>query len=166
MLAWARSVRQASEVTVPPLSTDEELAWRSLMRLVFSVPRALDDDLQRTCGLSTTQYSVLMHLSESTDRQLRMSDLAGRCGLSPSHISRVIDQMAAEGLVERRRPESSDGRSTLAVLTKRGMSTLRRAWPHHIRSVRALAFDHLSDEETAALGRMRERLAEHLDDSR
>jgi DNA-binding MarR family transcriptional regulator len=150
-------------VTVPPLSTDEELVWRSLMGLVFMLPRAVDEDLQRTSGLSSTQYSVLMHLSESPDRRLRMSDLAGHCGLSPSHITRVIDHMAAEGLVERRRPESSDGRSTMAVLTKRGMSTLRRAWPHHIRSVRALAFDHLTAEETKALGGILERLAKNLD---
>jgi DNA-binding MarR family transcriptional regulator len=133
------------------------------MRLVFVLPRAIGEDLQRTCGLSSTQYSVLMHLSESPDRQLRMSDLAGRCGLSPSRITRVVDHMAAEGFVERRRAESSDGRSTMTVLTTRGMSTLRRAWPHHIRSVRAFAFDHLTDEETEALGRMLERLAARLD---
>jgi DNA-binding MarR family transcriptional regulator len=153
-------------VTVLPLTSDEELVWRNLMRLVFQLPRAIDEDLQRTCGLSSTQYSVLMHLSESPDRQLRMSDLAGRCGLSPSHITRVIDQMTGQGLVERRRPESSDGRSTLAVLTKQGMSTLRSAWPHHIRSVRALAFDHLTADETRTFGHLLERLAEHLDTPR
>jgi DNA-binding MarR family transcriptional regulator len=98
-----------------PLNTDEDLVWRSLMRLVFRLPRALDDDLQRSCGLTSTQYSVLMHLSEATGQQLRMSDLAGRVSLSPSRISRVIDQMTADGLVERR-PGSSDGRSTLAAL--------------------------------------------------
>ena len=150
-------------MTIPPLTSDEELLWRSLMRLVFQLPRAIDEDLQRTCGLSSTQYSVLMHLSESPDRQLRMSDLAGSCGLSPSRITRVIDQMSGQGLVERRRPESSDGRSTLAVLTKRGMSTLRSAWPHHIRSVRELAFDHLTADETRTVGQILERLAEHLD---
>jgi len=153
-------------VTVPPLTSDEELLWRSLMRLVYQLPRAIDEDLQRTCGLSSTQYSVLMQLSESPDRQLRMSDLAGRCGLSPSHITRVIDQMSGQGLVERRRPESSDGRSTFAVLTKRGMSTLRSAWPHHIRSVRELAFDHLTADETRTFGHVLERLAEHLDTPR
>lgn len=150
-------------MNVLPLTSDEELLWRSLMKLVFVLPRAIEEDLQRSCGLSSSQYSVLMHLSEAPDRQLRMSDLAGSCGLSPSRITRVIDEMSAEGLVERRRPESSDGRSTLAVLTKRGMSTLRRAWPHHIRSVRALAFDHLSADEASSVGHVLERLAEGLD---
>jgi len=153
-------------VTVPALSTDEERVWRNLMRLVFLLPRALGEDLQRTCGLSSTQYSVLMHLSESPDGQLRMSDLAGRVNLSPSRITRVVDQMSSAGLVERRRPETSDGRSTMAVLTDQGISTLRQAWPHHLESVRTLAFDHLSAEETRTLGRILERLADHVEDPR
>jgi DNA-binding MarR family transcriptional regulator len=145
-----------------PLNDDEELVWRSLMRLVFTLRPALDEDLQRTCGLSSTEYSVLMHLSESPDRQLRMSELADRTSLSPSRISRVIDAMARAGLVERRPGSGSasgDGRNTFAALTRTGLSTLRRAWPHHLRSVRQRAFDHLTAEETRTLGSILERLA-------
>jgi DNA-binding MarR family transcriptional regulator len=147
------------------LNDDEELVWRSLMRLVFTLRPALDEDLQRSCGLSSTEYSVLMHLSESPDRQLRMSDLADRTSLSPSRISRVIDEMARVGLVERR-PGPGDGRNTFAALTRTGLSTLRRAWPHHLRSVRKRAFDHLAPEETRILGPILQRLAEAGDASR
>jgi DNA-binding MarR family transcriptional regulator len=148
-------------VTELPLNDDEELAWRSLMRLVFTLRPALDDDLQRSCGLSSTEYSVLMHLSESPDRQLRMSDLAARTSLSPSRISRVIDDMARDGLVERRSGAGSgDGRNTFAAVTRSGLTNLRRAWPHHLRSVRQRAFDHLTPEETRILGVLLQRLAE------
>jgi DNA-binding MarR family transcriptional regulator len=148
-----------------PLNDDEELVWRSLMRLVFTLRPALDDDLQRSCGLSSTEYSVLMHLSESPDRQLRMSELADRTSLSPSRISRVIDAMARVGLVERR-SGSADGRNTYAALTKTGLSTLARAWPHHLRSVRQRAFDHLTAEETRILGSILQRLAQAGDAAR
>lgn len=147
-----------------PLNDDEELVWRSLMRLMYTLRPALDEDLQRSCGLSSTEYSVLMHLSESPDRQLRMSELADRTSLSPSRISRVIDGMARLDLVERR-PGSGDGRSTFAALTRTGLSTLRRAWPHHLRSVRQRSFDHLSSEETRLLGPLIQRLAEAGDAS-
>jgi DNA-binding MarR family transcriptional regulator len=147
------------------MNDDEELVWRSLMRLVFTLRPALDEDLQRSCGLSSTEYSVLMHLSESPDRQLRMSDLADRTSLSPSRISRVIDGMTRGGLVERR-PGSGDGRNTFAALTTTGLSTLGRAWPHHLRSVRSRAFDHLTAEETRVLGPLLQRLAEAGDTSR
>jgi DNA-binding MarR family transcriptional regulator len=146
------------------MNDDEELVWRNLMRLVFTLRPALDEDLQRSCGLSSTEYSVLMHLSESPERQLRMSELADRTSLSPSRISRVIDKMAQAHLVERR-AGSGDGRNTFAGLTKTGMSTLRRAWPHHLRSVRKRAFDHLTAEETHVLGPLLQRLAEAGDAS-
>jgi DNA-binding MarR family transcriptional regulator len=160
-------VRQAGGVVDLVLNDDEELVWRSLMRLVFTLRPALDEDLQRSCGLSSTEYSVLMHLSESPDRQLRMSELADRTSLSPSRISRVIDGMARSGLVERRPGAGSgDGRNTFAALTRTGLATLRRAWPHHLRSVRHRAFDHLSPEEVRALGPLLQRLADVGDASR
>ena len=147
------------------LNDDEELVWRSLMRLVFTLRPMLDEDLQRSCGLTSTEYSVLMHLSEAPDRQLRMSDLAERTNLSPSRISRVIDTMARVELVERR-PGSDDGRTTFAAVTRTGLAALRRAWPHHLRSVRQRAFDHLSPDEVRMLGPILARLVEAGDASR
>ena len=147
------------------MNQDEELVWRSLMRLVFTLPRALGDDLQRSCGLSSTEYSVLMHLSESPDGQLSMSDLAERTSLSPSRISRVIAEMARVRLVERR-PGSVDARTTFATVTSTGAATLKRAWPHHLRSVRERAFDLLTPDEVRTLGPILQRLAEAGDEPR
>jgi DNA-binding MarR family transcriptional regulator len=161
----AGDLRQADEVADPSLNDDEELVWRNLMRLVFTLRPALGEDLQRACGLSSTEYSVLMHLSESPDRQLRMSDLAYRTRLSPSRISRVIDEMAKAGMVERR-ASGGDGRNMFAALTRAGGASLRRAWPHHLRSVRQRSFDHLTPEETCLLGPILQRLAEVSDISR
>jgi DNA-binding MarR family transcriptional regulator len=159
MLVFPTNVRQGDGVAGPSLNDDEELVWRSLMRLVFRLRPALGEDLQRASGLTSTEYSVLMHLSESPDRQLCMSDLADRTSLSPSRISRVIDEMAKGGLVERR-PGSGDGRNTFAALTTAGLTRLRRAWPHHLRSVRERSFDHLTPTETRFLGPILQRLAE------
>jgi DNA-binding MarR family transcriptional regulator len=146
-------------VDVPPLNDDEELVWRNLMQLVFNLPRDLGDDLQRACGLSSTEYSVLMHLSEAPDGQLYMSELARRVNLSPSRITRVIHDMSGMGLVERR-PGALDARTTYAALTKTGLVKLRRAWPHHLRSVRRRAFDHLSAEDARVLGPILQRLVD------
>ena len=129
------------------------------MRLVFRLPRALGEDLQRSCGLTSTEYTVLMHLSEAPDQRLSLSELADRTSLSPSRISRVIAEMSRLNLVERR-PGSADGRVTIASVTKSGAATLKRAWPHHLRSVRERAFDQLSPEEVRILGPILERLAD------
>jgi DNA-binding MarR family transcriptional regulator len=149
-------------VSVRPLDDAEELFFRSLMRLTITLPRVMGDDLERSCGMNATEYRVLMHLSEAPDRQLRMSDLAERTGLSPSRITRVVDAMADGGLVEKVQG-SHDGRSTLATLTNEGLATLRRAYPHHLRSVRRTVFDHLERDETLAIGTVLRRLAEAVD---
>ena len=145
-----------------PLDEAEELLFRSLMRLSITLPRTLGDDLEHSCGLTATEYRVLMHLSEAPGQQLRMSDLADRTGLSPSRMTRVVDTMAEDGLVEKRQG-SDDGRSMLATLTKGGLARLRRAYPHHLRSVRRNVFDHLSVKETLAIGPVLSRLATAVD---
>jgi DNA-binding MarR family transcriptional regulator len=149
-------------LSVTPLDDAEEFFFRSLMRLSITLPRTLGDDLERSCGLNATEYRVLMHLSEAPGQQLRMSDLADRTGMSPSRITRVVDNMAEAGLVEKRQG-SDDGRSTLATLTKRGLGTLRRAYPDHLRSVRRNVFDHLGRNETLEVGPVLSRLAKAVD---
>lgn len=151
-------------MTAAPLDEHEEVFFRALMRLAISAPRAMGDDLERACGLSATEYRVLMFLSEAPSRQLRMSDLAERIGLSPSRITRVIDDMVRQGLVERR-PGPDDARSTLATLTRSGLARLRRAWPHHLQSVRQNVFDHLDADEICGVGPILERLARAIDAS-
>ena len=144
------------------LTDDEEIVWRNLMRLAFGLPRVLADDIQRASGVTWAQFSVLMHLSQSDDLQLRMSDLAWRVELSPSRISRVVDELITDGLVERRACPG-DRRSIVAALTEAGSVTLQDAWPHYLRIVRFLAFDHLTAAETQAFGLVLERLVQALE---
>jgi DNA-binding MarR family transcriptional regulator len=148
--------------TPPALTMPEELFWRSLMRLVITVPRAMDKDLERSCGVSGTEYLVLMHLSEASASKLRMSDLAVRTALSASRITRVVDGMMAEGLVEKK-PCAEDRRATQVTLTSQGLARLRDAYRHHLQSVRHNIFDHLTDAETAAVGPVLDRLAGAVD---
>ena len=147
---------------IPPLDAHEELLWRSLMRLAITVPRAMSDDLERSSGLNGTEYLVLMHLSEAPGRRLRMSDLADRTALSPSRITRVVELMAGRGLVSKQ-PGPDDGRSMLAALTRQGLAVLKRAYPHHLHSVRRNVFDPLAGAEVGKLGPVLHRLADAVD---
>jgi DNA-binding MarR family transcriptional regulator len=138
---------------VAPLSVEEEAFLRAWSRAAMTVPRALDADLMID-GISLSEYTVLMHLSEATDRSLRMSDLACACALSLSGVSRVVGRLEGQGLVVRER-YSRDGRGLNAVLTDAGLARLRRAWPTHLASVRRHVMNHLSELDlpvvTAAL---------------
>lgn len=84
-----------------PLTPREERTWRTLMRLMVVMPRAIDEGLSQDGGLTLTRYVVLMRLSEASDRSLRMTDLAEASAISPSRMTRIIQPMVTEGLVAR-----------------------------------------------------------------
>ncbi|WP_256105968.1 MarR family winged helix-turn-helix transcriptional regulator [Streptomyces sp. ODS05-4] len=133
-----------------PLSEEEEAAWRSLARLLTVLPRVLEVDLQKAARISMTEYAVLMSLSEAPDRQLGMSELAARAGVSPSRTSRIVDAFAEQGLITRSR-SAGDGRSNVAALTDAGFARLRDAYPAHLASVRHRVVQHLDGVDLPAL---------------
>jgi DNA-binding MarR family transcriptional regulator len=137
---------------VKPLTRKEEAAWRALGRAVLVIPRVLDNDLLDTHGLNVTEYSVLFNLSETPDRSLRMGDLAHYVSITVSGLTRVVDRLSRQGLVERVRDES-DGRGQVAVLTAAGFRRLERAWPTHLASVRRHVIDHLSELDLMAFAK-------------
>ena len=116
--------------------------WRALMRIVTILPRNLDSDLVQGAGLTASEYTTLMHLSEAPGRELRMADLAAASGLSASRMTRLVGDLQSRGLVSKR-VSSADGRSNIAKLTTQGSAKLRAAWPAHLASVRRRVFDHL-----------------------
>src|SRR2546429_2077633 len=101
--------RAARGPAVAPLSAGEEAFLRAWSRAALTVPRALDADLLAGQGMSLSEYTALMHLSEAPGRSLRMSDLASACALSLSGMSRSVSRLEALGLVGRVR-SSWDGR--------------------------------------------------------
>jgi DNA-binding MarR family transcriptional regulator len=144
------------ERSLVPLTEEEEAFIRAFARASMVLPRALEADLLREQRMSLTEYFTLMHLSESPDRRLRMSDLAAAAALSLSGMTRIVNRLADLGLVQRERP-ADDGRGWHAVLTDAGLQRLREAWPAHLASARRHMFDHLSAVDlpafTAALAR-------------
>src|SRR5450755_793414 len=110
-----------------PLSANEEVVWRALMRIVKVLPRHLDSDLVRGAGVTASEYTTIMHLSEASNRELRMSDLANATGLSASRMTRLVDDLQARALLTKV-VSSTDARGNVAKLTPRGMAKLRAAW--------------------------------------
>lgn len=132
------------------------------MRVVLTLPRHLHNDMIRATGLTSSEYTVLMDLTEAPNRQLRMADLATAAGLSASRTTRVVDELQSRGLVTRR-VSSSDGRSSLAELTAKGLTKLRSAWPAHLTSVRHRVFDHIDPEALPDAAHALEAVAVQLD---
>jgi DNA-binding MarR family transcriptional regulator len=149
---------------IEPLSPTEDALWRALMRIVKSLPRNLDSDLVQGAGLTASEYSTIMHLSEAPNRELRMSELANAAGVSASRTTRLVDDLQSRSLV-RKVASSTDARGNIAKLTPRGMAKLKEAWPIHLESVRTQFLDHLDPAAIPALARELSMAADQLDDS-
>jgi DNA-binding MarR family transcriptional regulator len=145
-----------------PLTPTEETFWRALMRLTLTLPRQLNDDMVRAAGLTASEYTVIMNLSEAPNRQLRMADLASAAGLSASRTTRLVDDLQSHGLVVKR-ASSADGRSNLAELTSLGLTKLRSAWPAHVTSVRNRVLDHIPPGALAKTTQALEAVAAQLE---
>jgi DNA-binding MarR family transcriptional regulator len=150
--------------TVEPLSSTEEALWRAVMRIVKVIPRDLDSDLIRGAGLTASEYTTIMHLSEAPNRELRMADLANATGLSPSRTTRLVDDLRSRGLVTKT-ASSSDARGNVARLTPRGMAKLKSAWPVHLASVRRRFFDSIDAKAVEGVAKALSEVALHLEDT-
>lgn len=129
------------------LLTERELgAWRSFLRAHAQVTRTLEAELVAEQDLALPSYDVLLQLAESPARRLRMTELADRVMLSRSGLTRLVDRLVREGLVERTSCPN-DARGTNAVLTDAGLDRLRRAAPTHLRGVSEHVTSRLEDAE-------------------
>ena len=132
------------------LTSAEMAAWRGFIETCAPLTAALERDLADH-QVSLGDYQVLVYLSEADGGAMRMCDLAEALRLSPSGLTRRLDGLVGRGLVERRRSER-DGRVMMAELADDGRAVLERTAPHHVASVRQRIFEHLDDDQVAAMG--------------
>ena len=76
--------------------------------------RTYADQRARQLGISRAQWTVLMRLDRSEG--LKQSELADIMELQPITLTRLLDRLAANGLIERR-PDPNDRRANRLYLT-------------------------------------------------
>ena len=157
-------VSSASQSAAAPrwLDADEQKAWRAWLYSAQLLMDRLDRELTHETGISHAYYEILVALSETPGRKLRMSELADRCLSSRSRLSHAVSRLEERGWVGRELCPD-DGRGQLAVLTDNGFAALEAAAPIHVESVRTHLFDQLSPEQVAAMRDLGETLLAHLD---
>ena len=132
-------------------------AWRAFLRVHAQLTRTLEAELVAAHELPLPSYEVLLHLAEAPSRRLRMTELADRVLLSRSGLTRLVDRLERDALVERASCPN-DARGTHAVLTDAGLNRLRDAAPTHLRGVAEHVIDRLSPAEVAQLKTLMDKL--------
>jgi DNA-binding MarR family transcriptional regulator len=121
-------------------------AWRAFLYAYSRVVPTLDRELVRAHDMSFNQFEVLTWLRRAGRDGFRMSDLASRVVLSPSGVTRAVDQLERKGLVERCVFEG-DKRGHLATITAEGRILLRKATNVHLDGLRKHFLNHVSRAE-------------------
>lgn len=144
----------------PLTAQDQRLGpWRAFLLAHARVARRLDDELRAAHDLSFAEYDALLTIATAPERRIRMRQLADRVLLSKSGVTRLIDRLVVDGLVER---DScvSDARGAEAVLTEAGLDRLRVASTTHLRGISDHFLDVLDDQQLAEVGRAMQAVAE------
>lgn len=132
-------------------------AWRNFLRTHNHLMRLLEQDLQSQHKIPLGSYDVLVQLAEAPGNRLRMSELAQAVLLSRSGLSRLVDRLQKDGLVQRE-PDPLDARGLFTVLTEKGRGTLRDAAVVHLGGVSRLVVDRLSEGDLRQLSELMAKL--------
>jgi DNA-binding MarR family transcriptional regulator len=135
-----------------PVDESELGAWRAFIQTHARLLHRLDEELQAAHGLSIAEYDALLQLVTAPERRLRMSTLADRVLLSRSGITRLVDRLVADGMVERSACPT-DARGSMATITQAGVSRLRAASKTHLEGVRKYFLNVVTLDEQATIER-------------
>lgn len=145
------------------LNQEEQQFWRLLIKAKVKLDRALDHTLQQSEGLSSTEFAVLVTLSEAPEHSLRLKDLCCTLDWDRSRASHQITRMQRRGFVEKLKCDG-DARGVVVSLCDEGLRRLEQAAPDHVEVVRRIVFDDLDQNDLPAIIRFLEQVAHNSHD--
>jgi DNA-binding MarR family transcriptional regulator len=144
------------------LSAAEQRAWRAYLEATNLLLDALDRQLQQDAGMPHGYYEILVRLSESPSRAMRMSELAVATRSSRSRLSHAVARLEERGWVERV-DCPTDRRGQVAHLTDKGFGVLEAAAPAHVEMVHAQVIDRLTPDQITQLEAIGQAIVEGLE---
>lgn len=131
-------------------STSPRSAWLGFLRahavLVGEVERRL-----KSKGLPALEtYDVLWALEQAPGQKLRMHELSDAVVVTRSNLTRLVDRLEMQKLVERER-DPDDRRGAFAVLSTAGRRLRREMWPTYEAAINELFDTQLSGSEARLL---------------
>lgn len=141
----------ATHTDEPRWLNDEEMElWRLILRGDWRIDRSIDEALQQGEGITVAEFSVLVVLTESEEPAVRLKEICRKLEWDRSRTSHQITRMERRGLIVKEKSEC-DARGVEVRVTEEGRRRIEAAAPGHVEVVRQLIFDHITEEEKAAL---------------
>jgi len=134
-------------------------AWTALTAAHARITGQLSTALGRACGLSITEFEILLRLSQAPPAGIRVGGLNSAVRLTQPALSRAVARLARRGYLTRA-DTADDRRGVLITITRAGQDALRCAVPVHAQTIRESLLDPLMPDEQDLLARALARVAE------
>jgi DNA-binding MarR family transcriptional regulator len=108
-------------------------------------------------GLTMADFDALLNLSRAEDNRLRRVDLVEALMLTPSGVTRLLEGLQEDGLVENVHCDD-DARVTWARLTEEGIETLECVGATYAKRLQELFDGVLDADELTRLSELLEKL--------
>ncbi|APT84771.1 MarR family winged helix-turn-helix transcriptional regulator [Corynebacterium aquilae] len=144
------------------LTPEQQRMWRLLLDAHAVIFRRIDEQLHTDSELGSSEYSVLVRLSEAPETTLRLNQIGTYLGWDRSRCSHLIRRMEKRGLVDKKTC-AEDGRGILVSLTDLGAERLSAAAPGHADLVKSMIFSDLSSDDIETLSTFYRRIIERRD---
>ena len=158
----AQEIAQEAAEETRWLTAEEQLAWRTFLTACQTLFSAVDAQLLRDSDIPHGYYEILVRLSETPGRALRMTQLAEASTSSKSRLSHAVARLEERGWV-RRTDCPTDRRGQVAQLTDEGFAALAAAAPGHVDQVRRSLIDRLTPEQVEQLREISAAIIEGTD---
>jgi DNA-binding MarR family transcriptional regulator len=139
------------------LTAEEQRAWRAFLTACQTLFSAIDAQLAHDANIPHGYYEILVRLSETPGRALRMTQLAEASTSSKSRLSHAVARLEERGWVKRT-DCPTDRRGQVAQLTDEGFAALAAAAPGHVAQVRRSMIDQLTPEQIEQLREISEAI--------
>lgn len=130
------------------LTDTHQQAWARIMRASGRIMLAVETALKKAGHPPLAWYDLLLELKRVHPEGLRPYQLQSRMLVQQYNMSRLIERMVKNGLVQRQSCED-DGRGHIIYITESGLQLQQAIWPVY-RQVLAQEVGMNLDEEAAA----------------
>jgi DNA-binding MarR family transcriptional regulator len=158
------SMDAATTVTPRWLNDREQTAWRAYLEMNAKLAARLNKEMSDNSGISISDFSVLVPLSEHPEGRMRVLELARALGWEKSRLSHQLTRMQQRRLIERSNC-NEDRRGAFVVLTEQGRATVEAAAPRHVEAVRQYFFDELTTAQVDALASLARAVVDRIESS-
>ncbi|WP_316782188.1 MarR family winged helix-turn-helix transcriptional regulator [Streptomyces sasae] len=146
------------------LEPEEWELWDTWMRAQRLLTRELERGLQRDCGISKAEFSVLVTLWRASGRELRVGELSESLDWDKSRVSHQLTRMENRGFVKRTR-YGADGRRAGIGLTPDGRRAAENAILVHADNIRRHFLAPLTPEQSSVIRAWSEQVVDRIEPS-